>query len=490
MSSPAEFDVLVLGAGPAGNCVALRLLMLGHSVALVESQAFPRPHVGESLSPGVWKLFQYMDAIPLLQNQTYIQGLGAKVIWEDHSMRDLRPEDRGPGVLVNRSKLDKDMLELGQKRGLKVWQPARAEGMEWKGNEWVVQVHQEGERHEVRARFVVDATGSNHPQDSQLMGLAPSMVAIWADLLLDPGFRENRVEARPEGWLWGSPLLGGRTRQMALTDPSALQQQPPAQVLAGMLRKSQLFRSTTLPAYAVQTTPVHIYAHTSPWKDNYVRIGTAVLSLDPLSATGVEKALRQAMQAAIAIHTVLIGGDGDMAQEYFEDRLVEAAVSHTGWGRNYYGIAWPGQEKTFYRDRAAYFSDSSAPSTPFSQLLQENLKSSYESPGPIPLEPVDINQALAELWGKSIGLSPQTLLLETPCVKDDRLVRRTVLSHPGLDRKFAFLGEIEVIPLIEKVSPAATLGELVQAWSKDIPFEMASKVAIWLWQKDILQETS
>jgi flavin-dependent dehydrogenase len=47
-------DVCVVGAGPSGSALAIRLAQLGHDVSVIERSMFPRSHVGESLSPGIW----------------------------------------------------------------------------------------------------------------------------------------------------------------------------------------------------------------------------------------------------------------------------------------------------------------------------------------------------------------------------------------------------------------------------------------------------
>ena len=50
-SGMTEPDVLVLGGGPAGSTAAAFLAMAGRSVVLVEKEAHPRFHIGESLLP-------------------------------------------------------------------------------------------------------------------------------------------------------------------------------------------------------------------------------------------------------------------------------------------------------------------------------------------------------------------------------------------------------------------------------------------------------
>ncbi|MEE8469482.1 MAG: FAD-dependent oxidoreductase, partial [Planctomycetota bacterium] len=55
MSTEAgPFDVIVIGAGPAGSAAATVLAQYGHRVALLEKQEFPRYRIGESLIPYCW----------------------------------------------------------------------------------------------------------------------------------------------------------------------------------------------------------------------------------------------------------------------------------------------------------------------------------------------------------------------------------------------------------------------------------------------------
>ena len=46
-----DFDVAIIGAGPAGSALAAYLAKAGISCVLLEREIFPRPHVGESLVP-------------------------------------------------------------------------------------------------------------------------------------------------------------------------------------------------------------------------------------------------------------------------------------------------------------------------------------------------------------------------------------------------------------------------------------------------------
>ena len=51
MSNSPDYDVLIIGAGPAGSTCAALLAEPGHRALVLEREKFPRYHIGESLLP-------------------------------------------------------------------------------------------------------------------------------------------------------------------------------------------------------------------------------------------------------------------------------------------------------------------------------------------------------------------------------------------------------------------------------------------------------
>ncbi|SFM82858.1 Dehydrogenase (flavoprotein) [Chitinophaga sp. YR627] len=486
MTPEQTFDVLIIGAGPAGTCAALRLLSLGYKVALAESEAFPRPQIGESLSPGVRNIFDYLNAGELLHTRNYIHQLNAQVIWDTPDPQLVNTAQRGAGVMVDRAQLDQDLLELAVHRGLQLYQPARFESCKRTETIWTSTLRTDTGIISISSHFILDARGrrGNHMQDRVLT--APQTIALWAELPGQSLPTDTLIEARPEGWIWGSPTPGGLFRIITFTDPETIRQQSLTQVFSGILSATKLFSTAANSNISgIQTCSVFTYAHTDPWRDHYLRLGEAAFSLDPLSSTGVEKAMRFSLQAVIAINTILKTGQTGMAQSFYENKMIESIASHTHWTSGYYAQAWPGQEYPFWQKRSLPYIDAVGQSTPF----YEKLKTRFTPPPPPgPQRLINMQQELPRLWHETVRLSPSLIFEEVPCVIDDILQLRTAIRHPNLDREIAYVEEVELSPLLSMANKSATFGAIVEEWTTLLPFEQAVRIAFFLWDKDILCE--
>ena len=66
MDMKTNYDVIVIGGGPAGSTIASILAREGRSVVLFEKERFPRHHIGESLMTDTYFTFQRMGLLEKL----------------------------------------------------------------------------------------------------------------------------------------------------------------------------------------------------------------------------------------------------------------------------------------------------------------------------------------------------------------------------------------------------------------------------------------
>ena len=68
-----NYDVIVMGGGPAGSSVASILAREGRKVVLFEKEQFPRHHIGESLMTDTFWTFQRMGLLEKLKQSPFVR---------------------------------------------------------------------------------------------------------------------------------------------------------------------------------------------------------------------------------------------------------------------------------------------------------------------------------------------------------------------------------------------------------------------------------
>ncbi|GMV03966.1 MAG: oxidoreductase [Gemmatimonadota bacterium] len=164
---PADWDAVVVGAGPAGALTALELARAGAAVLLLDRAAFPRWKVcGSCLSPGAQEVLADAGLGPALRalrpaplHTLRLAGWGTRA-----------HVPLGPSVAVSRAALDAAVARAAVEAGATFLAPARARlaGVE---EEWrVLELEAEGRRNTVRARLLVAADGVGSPLLAEALG--------------------------------------------------------------------------------------------------------------------------------------------------------------------------------------------------------------------------------------------------------------------------------------------------------------------------------
>src|SRR5438309_7197517 len=72
-----DFEIGIIGGGPAGSAMASYLAKAGISCVIFERELFPRPHVGESLVPSSTRVFKEIGFLEKMDNAGFPKKYGA-----------------------------------------------------------------------------------------------------------------------------------------------------------------------------------------------------------------------------------------------------------------------------------------------------------------------------------------------------------------------------------------------------------------------------
>jgi flavin-dependent dehydrogenase len=68
-----DYDVLIIGGGPAGASAAAILAEHGHRVLVLEREKFPRYHIGESMIPFTYGPMERLGLIPMMKQSAFMK---------------------------------------------------------------------------------------------------------------------------------------------------------------------------------------------------------------------------------------------------------------------------------------------------------------------------------------------------------------------------------------------------------------------------------
>jgi flavin-dependent dehydrogenase len=330
-----QYDVLVLGGGPAGSTTALVLAREGKRVLLLERSTFPRLHVGESFLPRNLALIRELGLeaelrkIPQVEKHgaEFIMGHGrdgASLFWfTDHFTR-------GEKVAFNieRAPFDQMLLDAARAAGAEVHEDCAVKKILRLEDGHVEALTDLGE---ISARYVVDATGQATflGKHLGLRKVHPSHRKIACFSHFENMDRRPAPEGGfivivicDEGWFWLIPLDETRTSVGVVMDAERAKQIgiPSEQLLAWAIERCPAVKSRM--SAAVQTVEPNVLADFSyrcaPYAGpGYFLAGDAAVFVDPTFSTGVCMGMMSGTEAARGISELMRGASPETVRRRY-----------------------------------------------------------------------------------------------------------------------------------------------------------------------------
>jgi flavin-dependent dehydrogenase len=327
-----DFDVAVVGGGPAGSSAAAWLARAGRRVVLFERDRFPRFHIGESLLSSVNDALEAIGAETLVRSRGFPAKWGATFFTADGSLERFAdfaasPEVRAPQTWqVPRAEFDEVLLRHAAAAGADVREEHRVLDAAFDPAGVTVSWRDAAERvGQVRAAAVVDASGrfgllarkfGLRRDEPRLANIA--VFSHYSGVPRPDGRRggDIRIVARNDlGWFWIIPISDALT-SLGVVLPRAAYDALPRMPMDALL--DHAIEETPAAARLMRTAhrewPVRVekdfsFGARAYAGDRWLLAGDAGSFLDPVFSTGVAIALESGVEAARAIDRALAAGD-------------------------------------------------------------------------------------------------------------------------------------------------------------------------------------
>jgi flavin-dependent dehydrogenase len=348
----SDYDVIVIGGGPAGATVSTLLAQRGVRVGLYERERFPRFHIGESLIPETYWVLERLNMLPKMRASHFVKKYSVQFVNASGRLSapfyfyDNKPHECSQTWQVVRSEFDQMMLQNAREHGVDahegvhvlevLFEPEGAAGQPPDGDARAVGVRlrdAHGERREVRGKVIVDASGQaallQNRFKLRLWDPVLNKGAIWTywkgayrDTGRDEGATMVIQTSNRNGWFWYIPLhddvvsVGVVAPFGYLFTPSKVRQgheqtyREEVEQCDGV--KTRIAGAARAAGYFA--TRDYSYRSTAVAGNGWVLVGDAFGFLDPLYSSGVLLALRSGEMAADAIVEGLAVGDTSAAQ--------------------------------------------------------------------------------------------------------------------------------------------------------------------------------
>jgi 1H-pyrrole-2-carbonyl-[peptidyl-carrier protein] chlorinase len=331
-----DFEVGIIGGGPAGSSMACYLAKAGVKCVVFEGAIFPRPHVGESLVPSSTRVFKDLDFLGQMEEAKFPHKFGAVWTTDDkkpsyvHNLEGMAPEynvdirfderqqegmeDRNYTYHVDRGKFDLMLLQHAQKLGATVYDGVRVARVDFTPDQTEVFFNIGPKEMSLTCKMVVDCSGRQTFLGNQLkLKIKDTVFDQYAIHSWFEGYDRTVFAKRDTNldyiyihflpisntWIWQIPITDKVTSIGVVTQKKnfAKSRQDREQFFWEAVGTRPLLREKLKQSdqmHAFKDEGDYSYAMKQLCGDRFMLVGDAGRFVDPIFSTGVSIALNSA----------------------------------------------------------------------------------------------------------------------------------------------------------------------------------------------------
>ncbi len=352
-----NFDVIIIGGGPAGTTVGGKLVQRGRKVLILEREKFPRFHIGESITAFGFTVFKELGVYDELEAMNEVKKMGLEFVLWDKAFKVYfaRESPQGPrrwAFQMARGKMDKVLLDNARRLGVDVreehlvkrvlFDGERAVGVEYKD-------YSHGPSDELKtahANWIVDASGQGALINHQLRDnwyadpLLEYKMAVFSHWRGDIEVKNTEdelnfklcVHRNRRDWAWYIPVakdtlsLGVVLSQQTVKDEA--QTKSLEQIFYDYARDipfiSEILKNPTLKTVEkFRVVRDYSYRSSRYYGDHWVIVGDSAGFIDPIFSTGLQVAFNSAYALIDPLDRLLEQQQADLTLLVPYDRAVD-----------------------------------------------------------------------------------------------------------------------------------------------------------------------